>query len=275
MRIESTGYSITGRRLNNEDSLVADERLGLFAVADGMGGREGGEVASRLAIDAIQALMAQVQADPSATWPTGYTNDTSFEEGLVETAVRHANRIIASRREGVLSHMGTTLALVLLRDGFAIIGHVGDSRVYRLRRGRLTQLTRDHSLYDDLKAAGATNLPPRNRFPYANVITRVLGDASKAQPDLRREPLIDGDVFLLCSDGLTESLAEERIAFVLSAYPAAEAARRLVREAFLRGANDNITAIVVAVQRVRSSQRDVEPPAATGNAPSGLAAAAV
>ncbi len=244
-RIESAGCSIVGRRGNNEDALCVEPAVGLFAVADGMGGYEGGEIASRAAIATLVEFFRRNAADGDATWPHRGDRARSFEESLVEVGVRAAHEDVCRRKVGRLERMGSTLALVAVRDGRAVIGHVGDSRVYRLRDGALAQLTRDHSLYAQMEAAGAVDLPPREQFPYANVITRALG-TGEAVPDLRTEALRAGDVYLLCTDGLTEKLPPERMAQLL-ALPSAPAARALVDEAYARGGKDNITAVVLAV----------------------------
>jgi protein phosphatase len=132
-----------------------------------------------------------------------------------------------------------------LRDGCATMAHVGDSRLYRLRHGRLEQLTVDHSLYAELAAAGAADLPAKKDFHLANVITRALGMPEPVRADLRREPLQDGDTFLLCSDGVNEKLDDAMLADLLAADDVEEGCRRLVAAAYQHGGRDNITAVVV------------------------------
>ena len=140
--------------------------------------------------------------------------------------------------------MGSTVVVLRLEAGRAVIGHVGDSRVYRLRAGALEQLTVDHSLWAQLAAAGA-ELPEREEFAYKHVVTRALGTPT-AEPDLRVEAALAGDVFLLCSDGLSEVLADEAIIAAL-AHSAATACRALVDAAYAAGSKDNISAVVVRV----------------------------
>lgn len=248
--IESAHCTTTGRRTNNEDAYLDDARLGLFAVADGMGGYEGGEVASDLAVKAMRGFYARLASDDNATWPFGLDPALGLDENALAVAIRLADSEVAARKTGRLASMGSTVAAVAVRDGRAVIGHVGDSRVYLLRGGRLRQLTRDHSLYEDMRAAGM-EVPPREQFPHANVITRALGMRPQPGAELGAEALRDGDVFLLCTDGLTEALDERRIAEALGAMAPAAACEALVRGSFDNGARDNITAVVLRVSARR------------------------
>ena len=244
----ASACTIVGRRKRNEDAYVLDAELGLFAVADGMGGYHGGEVASHLAVSTLAEFWAQ-SADPDNTWPYAFDRALSFHENRVDAAVRLANRRICERREGDLRHMGSTLAALIVRPAAAIVAHLGDSRVYRLRAGALAQVTRDHSLYEQLREAGASDLPPLAEFAYANVVTRALGAAEAERPELHTLDLQDGDLYLLCSDGLSGVLDPDAIAALLHAGPVEAAADRLVEAAFAAGSKDNITAIVVQVRR--------------------------
>lgn len=246
----ASAHTFVGRRKHNEDAYLLDPAVGLFAVADGMGGYAGGEVASRLAVETLAEFYTHSGADPDATWPHAMDPKLSFEENRVDAAVRLANRRICAEREGRLADMGATIALVALQPRAAIVAHLGDSRVYRLRTGPagpvLELLTRDHSLYEQLKEAGAA-LPPLAEFAYANVITRALGPQPGERPELRRVELRSGDRLLLCTDGLSGALSPERIAALLADGPVEAVCERLVHEAFLAGSRDNITAIVVEV----------------------------
>jgi serine/threonine protein phosphatase PrpC len=231
MLLDTHALTITGRRSHNEDAVCARSDLGLFVVADGMGGYEGGEVASRVAVDTIEDVVAGARGHVE----TGYE---------VAAATQLANARICERRHGVLGQMGSTVAMLRLDGQNAVIGHVGDSRVYRLRDGALEQLTIDHSLYAQMVAAGV-DVPARDDFPYRHVVTRALGTPS-GEPDVRVERAHTGDVFLLCSDGLSEVLAPARVATLLG-LPAKAACQALVDEAFAAGSRDNISAIVVRV----------------------------
>lgn len=142
--------------------------------------------------------------------------------------------------------MGTTVAVVAVLGGRVIIGHVGDSRVYRLRAGTLEALTRDHTLYGEMVAAGFPLVPGPQVDAYRSTLTRALG-RPEGIPDVRTEPLRDGDVFLVCSDGLVEPEPTVTSMIDMLARPPAEASRRLVNEALQRGSSDNVTALVVAI----------------------------
>jgi serine/threonine protein phosphatase PrpC len=225
--------------------MCAEPPLGLFVVADGMGGYEGGEVASRLVVETMSDFFKRNVADCEATWAFGADRERSLFENMVGVALKTANRVVLSERKGVLAHMGSTVAALALRNGNAVIGHIGDSRVYRLRDGVLTQLTTDHSLYAELQAAGTPDLVPRSEFAYTNIITRAIG-MTDARPDLRQERIAAGDVYLLCTDGLVEKLSDDDLARGLER-PPSEASRVLVQQAYERGSRDNITAIVVRV----------------------------
>lgn len=244
----ASASTIVGRRKRNEDAYVLDAELGLFAVADGMGGYHGGEVASHLAVTTLAEFWA-LSADPENTWPHPFDRALGFHENRIDAAVRLANRRICEGREGELRNMGSTLAALIVRPARAIVAHLGDSRIYRLRAGVLTQLTRDHSLYEQLREAGASDLPPLEQFAYANVVTRALGAAEHDRPELQTLDLHNDDVYLLCSDGLSGVLGPEVIATMLREAPVEAAADRLVEAAYAAGSKDNITAVVVRVTR--------------------------
>ncbi len=246
MKISSAGRSHIGRRDNNEDSYCVEPGLGLFVVADGMGGYEGGEVASALAVEAVRELVQRDRADADATWPFRLQPGLTRDENLIAVGARAAHSAICAHKQGRRAQMGSTLVSLLVGREQAVIGHVGDSRVYRWRAGELEQLTRDHSLHAEMQAAGMTDVPSRAACGFANVITRALGTQC-AEPELRREPLRAGDRFLLCSDGLIEQLEDPAIREILSTPGAEQACERLIDAALRLGTRDNITAVVVEV----------------------------
>ncbi len=248
MRTESSACTDIGRRQNNEDAHCALPQLGLFAVADGMGGYEGGEVASQLVIHTLSDFYERNEQDHELTWPFSPERGLSAGEGLFHVAVRLANQEVVRRRTGRLSEMGSTLAALVLRGEKALIGHVGDSRVYRLRNGELVQLTRDHSLYEEMRAAGLPSLPAKKDCGFANVITRAIGLLERSQADLRTETVLPGDVYLLCTDGLSEMIGDDDLCRFLTTLPKQVVCEKLVREAHARGGKDNITAVVVRVE---------------------------
>lgn len=234
-----------GRRPNNEDAFCTAPELGLFAVADGLGGYEGGEIASTLAVRTLEAFLRAQRRDAEGTWPCAMQRRLSHDENLVRAGVLLAHREICARRHEQLSMMGSTLAAMVLTGGDVVVAHVGDSRVYRLRGDELCQLTRDHSVHAELVAAGA-EVPPREQFAYRHHITRALG-LERAVPDVSTQRAEPGDVFLLCSDGLYEPLPLDRLSGLLAERSARRACDALVAEAYGRGGTDNITAVVVRV----------------------------
>jgi len=244
MLLDAFAMSIPGRRSNNEDAICSRPELGLFVVADGMGGYEGGEIASALAVDAICELVRRTHADKDVTWPYKIDPERTVDENEIIVATRLANERITMRREGELEQMGSTVAVLRLADDRAVIGHVGDSRVYRLRNGALAQMTIDHSLLAQLMASGSPP-PDPERFPWRHVVTRALGTPT-GEPEVQLDAALPGDVYLLCSDGLSEVLEPARIAELL-AWPVEQGCRALVEEAYENGSRDNISAIVVRV----------------------------
>jgi protein phosphatase len=223
------------RRKQNEDRYLADENNGLFCVADGMGGYAGGEIAAQLAVETIQGAFrtGRFEADVRADLP-----QRTLE--LVK-AVQMANLAIYQRAkdEPQLQGMGTTLvaARFALRKERLYIGHVGDSRCYRLRDGELKLLTTDHTL----RSLGAEG-------PGSSQLVRALGIGTRLDVDIiSAEPRV-GDVYLLCSDGLSKSLEQETIRSAIAGQDLDRAAERLVELSNERGGQDNITAVLVGVQ---------------------------
>jgi PPM family protein phosphatase len=225
----------TGRQRNaNEDSLFT--KAPLFVVADGMGGAQAGEVASKAAVESFEH-------DLPAAPPLR----------LLEETIEGANRTIheLARKDPSLAGMGTTTtaAIVDLETEEVAIGHVGDSRAYRLRGGKFEQLTRDHSLVEEMRRKGQLTDAQAEDHPQRSIITRALGPEPEVQVDLQTVPAQDGDVFLICSDGLTTMLDDEEIARILSrATSLTSAVRALVDEANRAGGRDNITVVAFRLE---------------------------
>jgi PPM family protein phosphatase len=243
MNLSSFGLSSVGRRESNEDALCDAPRIGLFAVADGLGGYDGGEVASSLTVAALQSFVENNRRDPDGTWPIREQRRHTYEENLLVAATVAAHREISARREGILSQMGSTVVAALVQNGRLIVAHVGDSRLYRLRREVVEPLTRDHSLWAELEARGAAG--DRASFAYKNQITRALGLPGSFAADVATFSIEPGDRYLLCSDGLYDPLDGTRLRDGLALAPEA-ACKDLVQAAFDAGSTDNITALVVA-----------------------------
>jgi serine/threonine protein phosphatase PrpC len=256
MRFESCAFTDTGRRGNNEDAHLHEPALGVFGVADGMGGYAGGEIASQLVVETLEALYRRFRGDPEATFPSKLDPKRSFDENQLAVAIRLAHKAVLAHRVGELRDMGSTLVAMALRPGRpeAVIAHVGDSRIYRLRDGRFEALTRDHSLLEDLrKAGGATEMQSKADCPFANLITRALGLDDHAEPEVTTVDVRPGDIFLLCSDGLSDPLPEPKMAQILAGVSdrpgsVQRATEHLVRAAYEAGGKDNITAVTVRVK---------------------------
>ena len=228
-----------GRRAHNEDWYGISEDVGLFVVADGMGGYDGGEVASRIAVTAVDAFYRDADLGASSE-----TDDLFLKKSRMDTAFRLANLEVRRHRHGRFSKMGSTLSAMLIEEDRALIGHVGDSRVYRFRRGRLRQLTADHSLVMALKNAGMSDVIVSR---LGHIITRAIGVHESTAPDIVIERVLPGDRFLLCTDGLTDVVQDEVIEAVMRDVPVCDVCSTLVREALKRGGDDNITALLVEV----------------------------
>jgi len=251
MNVISAGHTHIGRRQNNEDAFHLEPDCGLFIVADGMGGYEGGEVASQLAVSTVTEFFVAHERDEAVTWPFGMERELSFLENKVMVAVRMAHRDVIERRTGKLAEMGATVVVLAVdRAGAeAVLAHMGDSRIYRLRDLTLSQLTRDHSFYNQLADSGMKDLPSPEHFVHKNIITRALGFPSGGdRPELRTVHPRPDDVYLLCSDGLCDVVPDAVIAAHLLHLTPQDACKALVQEAYDRGGRDNITAVVVAFE---------------------------
>src|SRR5688500_16459462 len=231
--IEEAHRTDTGRqRSANEDSYFA--RSPVFAVADGMGGAQAGEVASRIAAGAFEQM----------------PEDERGAEGTLELIARDANREIheLAQRDSSRAGMGTTLTSALLADDEVAFGHVGDSRAYVLRGDELKRLTKDHSLVEELRRQGRLTHEEAEEHPQRSIITRALGPEPKVNVDTMTVPAKNGDVFLLCSDGLTTMGGDEQIReILLEAKSLRSAVNRLVDAANSGGGRDNITAVAFRV----------------------------
>jgi PPM family protein phosphatase len=237
------------KRTHNEDyfSLIEDEQL--FLVADGMGGHASGEVASKMAAETIGEFYQRTREDEDATWPYKMDRSLSYIENRLVCAVKLANLRIfeMSCRDIRYKGMGTTLVSVLVCGDKIYVGHVGDSRVYRLRENGIQQLTRDHSLLEDYKEAkpDMTEEEERN-FPHKNVITRALGMRETVQVDIRGHQIKSGDIYILCSDGLSGMVPDQQILEVVGNAKSLErAVAELVDAANRQGGTDNITTLLL------------------------------
>lgn len=240
------------RRSSNEDSYCTRPDLGLYIVADGMGGHVAGEVASRVAVEAIQVFIQETAgADKNRTWPFPFEPALSLEANRLKAAFRLANRRIASTIADShdLRGMATTASALLTGPDGACVAHVGDSRVYVLRDGKLEQITHDHSWVEEQVRAGTMSPTAARQHPWRNVVTRALAGGEDPEVDVTQVQPSKPDRYLLCSDGLFSVVPDEQIAAILGdrSVPLDEVCRRLVEAANAAGGPDNITALVLEV----------------------------
>lgn len=231
----------------NEDAFLLDDEQRLYAVADGMGGHSAGEVASRLALEALGGFIRRSATTTDLSWPYGVLPDLSFQANRLRTALHLANRRVyrAAESHDDYTGMGTTLVAVLVEDSRAVIGHVGDSRIYHWTGGQVSLVTKDDSWAAALIAQGLSS-EDLARHPMRHVLTNVIGARDQVDVHVQELTLQPGDRLLLCSDGLHEPLSSDRIAEAMAAERDVQgAAARLVREALERGTRDNVTALVI------------------------------
>ena len=228
-------------RSGNEDSFFAHatKEGGLFIVADGMGGHAAGEVASEMAVQIVSRELNELR-----------TLTGQAPRDRVAESIRNANRAIYERtiNESDKQGMGTTVSVLLVSGARWLIGQVGDSRVYLLRDGALTQLTKDHSYVQEQVDAGLLTPEQARYHPYSNVITRCVGAGEEVEADTFQGDFRAGDVFLVCSDGLTGMVDDRRLQqLLLSRASAGRIVDALIAEANYRGGLDNVTAVVVQI----------------------------
>jgi serine/threonine protein phosphatase PrpC len=251
MQTDTSGYSDKGMvRDGNEDSFVVAPEIGFFAVADGMGGHNAGEVASRMAIDALRAYLERTAIDGSLPG-SGKNPDCSDAANLLACGIRHANRVIyeSTLDNPAWRDMGTTIVAAILNEDRLSIAHVGDSRAYLLRGGGIIALTEDHSLVAEQVRSGHISHETADVSSQRNIITRALGSGAEPEVDLCDLLLAPEDRILLCSDGLTTMVTEAKIrSIVLGSRDPDAICRLLVEEANNNGGKDNITVAVILVR---------------------------
>lgn len=249
MAIEIFGKSDVGCvRTENEDRILIDASLGLFLVCDGMGGHQHGEIAAELAVAAIRFYIDTSRDRLDESWPFGYSFDLSLNGNRLATAIRLANRQVW-RRAGESTEcngMGTTVNAVLLTDGQAVIGNVGDSRTYLCRRGELAQLTADDTMIAQMLEKGMLSVSEAAGHPMRNVLTQSAGSQEGVNVHLYEETLQAGDLLLLCSDGLYGVVDNAAIRSILEGGDTIErSADRLISAAIAAGAPDNVSAVLL------------------------------
>lgn len=255
MRAVAAGLTDVGlQREHNEDSFVLVPQHDLFVVADGMGGHQAGDVASKMATESITQFFETV-ATEDVTWPFSFDPSLSEEENRLVTGVRLANRQIVELGNRSPEHqgMGTTVVASLFspRRARLYIAHVGDSRAYRVREGKIEQITRDHSLVNDYLAAMPDMTDEQTSELPKNVITRALGMQEQVQVDVGSFDAQVGDMYLLCSDGLSGMVDDEELCeIVAGSSDLVETCRRLINTANEHGGEDNVTAVLIRMEDI-------------------------
>jgi PPM family protein phosphatase len=257
MRILHAAKTDVGmKRDNNEDNFLVFPEQNVFAVFDGMGGHAAGEVASAIAANEVREFFNFTGKDEDATWPFKDDREKTYDENRVVTGIKLANaRILeASEQDGAKKNMGTTAVLVhfVERNGSgakAFVAHVGDSRVYLFRQGQLQRITIDHSLVEEYLRLGKITAEEAKSFPQKNIILRALGQQKIVDVEINAFQPQPGDIFLLCSDGLSGMVSDEMMQAILQKTPSLEAAaKKLIDTANANGGVDNVTVVLTQYQ---------------------------
>lgn len=232
-------------RRRNEDRWSAVPERKFFALADGMGGHLGGDIAAEETVTLLSAYVRDEFLQPP--------HSPEIAMSRLRRGIDFANEAVYvySRSDRNLRGMGSTLTCLLIVGKEIVYAHVGDSRIYRLRRGSLKRLTSDHSLVTELLASGHITQEDAERFIYRHVITRAIGTRARVEPDLAHEPLEVGDLYLMCSDGLTDLVRDHEIANLLQEGNSLEVRAQALKEVvFQRGATDNLTLVLVKIHAI-------------------------
>jgi protein phosphatase len=248
--LQVAGVTDVGRvRRRNEDAIDWDVQLGLVMVADGMGGSQGGDIASRTALQSIKEDLRRALAESERNGGRALTREV--RASLVVELVRRANQGVrkSASRDNRLLGMGTTLVMALVGPDFLTSAHVGDSRMYRLREGAIARLTDDHSMVQELVHRGQMDERQAAQSRHRNVITRALGIAQDVLVDVEHHAMQAGDIFMLCSDGLTNMVADADIAAAIAQFPddLQAAANNAVQLANARGGRDNVSVVLLRI----------------------------
>ena len=251
-RVRFSGDTNVGmKRDHNEDSFYLPLNERLTIVADGMGGHASGEVASKMAVDTIAGFFRETEGEQQLTWPFKVDRGHNHTINRMATAIKLANQQIFEEAERKTScrGMGTTVVSALFLDNVLIVGHVGDSRLYRLREGGIEQITEDHSLLNDYIKMKRLSESEIASFPHKNVIVRALGMKSSVEVDIILDHPRLGDLYLLCSDGLSGMLTDTEIAGLAIEEPDLDKlCERLIGAANENGGVDNITVVCARLE---------------------------
>lgn len=260
-KLRATGLTDPGKvREHNEDAIAWDNDIGLFVLADGMGGYNAGEVASGIAVKTIMNLVResyQIQELGGHDKATGLSRPAI----ILRDAIARANKIIhqTAKTQPQCEGMGTTVVAALFYDNKIIVAHVGDSRLYRLRGERFEQVTLDHSLLQELVDRGFYTPEEAQRVTNKNYVTRALGVEPTVEVEIREEPVQRGDCYVLCSDGLTDMIEDEDIHLTISTFGAnlETVAKQLVQLANDSGGRDNISVLLTEVTETFPAKKGI------------------
>jgi serine/threonine protein phosphatase PrpC len=254
LKILNFGETNVGmKRTHNEDSFLNFSDENLFVVADGMGGHSSGEIASQMAVEAISNFFKATRQDEEITWPYKMDKNRPYDENRFIMSIKLANLRIheAAQREVRYRGMGTTIAGTNFVDDHILVAHVGDSRVYLIRKGHISQITEDHSLLNDFIKAHKLTAEEIANFPHKNVIVRALGMKDNVLVDLSRHKVHPEDIYLMCSDGLSGMVSDKQICEIIRDAPdLAQAGKSLIEMANQNGGADNITCLLTQVESI-------------------------
>jgi protein phosphatase len=251
MRVVSAGQTEVGCvRKHNEDNFLVEPELGLFVVADGLGGHAAGEVASQIVVEKIGQFITHT-LERDRTWPVEYDVDLPYDGNRLKAALLLADQGILNdiRSNPERESMGSTVVACLVAGDRVTLVHVGDSRAYLVNAGGIRQVTKDHSWVAEQVASGILTADEARRHPFRNVITQALGNGGDLDVAVQELQVQEMDRILLCSDGLSGMIQDEEIWGIMQAAPdVEEATRRLIDKAMSNGGEDNITVVIVALE---------------------------
>ncbi len=245
-------------RSKNEDAVGYDSAMGIVVLADGMGGHRGGEIASNLAIDTIiSELQKSLESPKDAN--DDEINGFSPESICIQDAILTANELVYNAAESNIEHrgMGTTVVVLHFYNNTLSLAHIGDSRCYRMRKNQLEQLSKDHSLLQELVDRGFYTPEEARRSGNKNLVTRALGIDPVVMPDIQEDIVLKNDIYLLCSDGLSDLVDDDDICLTLREFSAnlEEAAKQLITKANDKGGTDNISVMLCRIDKDFSSKQ--------------------
>ena len=252
MKLEYAGATHVGmKRVHNEDNLMLEPAMNLFAVADGMGGHSSGEVASQIAVDTLKRFFQETQDDDEITWPYKPERGASYDQNRIVAGVKLANRTIfeTALESPKYKGMGTTFVGAVYTDEGTVIAHAGDSRAYRIRNGEIAQLTEDHSLLNDYKKIQPMTPEEEEAFPHKNIIVRALGMKESLDVEVTPETPEVGDILMLCSDGLSGEITDPDLLKLVTEHEdnLESAVQQLIQTACDNGGKDNVTVVLVRI----------------------------